>query len=63
MNKEFKTTKTNLYIQKGKFVHTFRKCEIGVGAPKIDRKPLFMRISSFRGVFSYPVAKILTIFE
>jgi len=52
-----------LYIQKGKFVHTFRKCEIGVGAPKIDRKPLFMRISSFRGVFSYPVAKILTIFE
>jgi len=44
-----------LYIQKGEFVHTFRKCEIGVGARKIVRKPLFIRISRFRGVFPYPV--------
>jgi len=28
---------------------------MGVGAPKIVREPLFIRLSRFRGVFSYPV--------
>lgn len=45
----------HLYIQKVGFVHTFRKCEIGSGAPRIVRKPLFIRLFRFRGVFSYPV--------
>lgn len=44
-----------MYIQKVKFVHILRKCEMLLGARKIIQKSLFIRIIRFRGVFLYPV--------
>ncbi len=47
--------KMYLYIQNLIFAYTFRKCEIDCGAPTIARNLLFIRLLSFRVVFSYPV--------